>query len=40
MSDFYKPQDAMSLWWLGDGCGPQPLPRVGDSTVQVIDVHM
>ncbi|ART61449.1 hypothetical protein CBP36_21005 (plasmid) [Acidovorax carolinensis] len=28
MGDFYKPQDAMSLWWLGSGAGPQDSPRL------------
>lgn len=28
MSDVYKPQDAMSLWWLGKGAGQQFPPRL------------
>lgn len=28
MSDIYKPQDAMSLWWLGSGSGQQSFPRL------------
>jgi serine/threonine-protein kinase HipA len=28
MADVYKPQDAMSLWWLGDGAAGQTAPRL------------
>lgn len=28
MSDAYKPQDSMGLWWLGEGTGQQSAPRL------------
>jgi len=28
VSDLYKPQDTMSLWWLGEGAGQQSAPRL------------